>query len=104
MSSNIMRVGTNGETTATSKRFAERTMMLDVSPPVEKDYVNSEIPIRIALPYLLVVGQQLPLFRDESGQLFADELWQKDLSMHVSYLDHLMIASPCLNQTPPPNT
>jgi glycosyltransferase involved in cell wall biosynthesis len=99
-----MRVGTNGETTGTSKRFAEMTLMLDVSPHVEKDYVDSEIPIRIALPYLLVVGQQLPLFRDESGQLFADELWQKDLSMHLNYLDHLMIASPCLKQTPPPHT
>lgn len=96
--------GTNGETTGAFKRFAERTLMLDVSPHVEKEAVDSEIPIRIALPYLLVVGQQLPLFRDESGQLFTDELWQKDLSMHLDYLDHLMIASPCLEQTPPPNT
>jgi glycosyltransferase involved in cell wall biosynthesis len=78
--------------------------MPDVIPHVEKDSVDSEIPIRIALPYLLVVGQQLPLFRDKSGQLFADELWQKDLSMHLDYLDHLMIASPCLEQTPPPHT
>ena len=76
--------------------------MLDVSPHVEKDAVDSEMSIRIALPYLLVVGQQLPLFRDESGQLFTDELWQKDLSTHLDYLDHLMIASPCLDQTPPP--
>jgi glycosyltransferase involved in cell wall biosynthesis len=78
--------------------------MLDVSPHVEKAYVDSEIPIRIALPYLFVVGQQLQLFRDESGQLFADELWQKDLSMHLDYLDHLIIASPCQKQTPPPYT
>ena len=78
--------------------------MLDVSPKVEKDHVDSEMPIRIALPYLLVVGQQLPIFRDESGQLFAEDLWQKDLSMHLDYLDHLLIASPCLKQTPPPNT
>jgi glycosyltransferase involved in cell wall biosynthesis len=77
--------------------------MLDVSPHVEQVYIDSEIPIRIAAPYLLVVGQQLPLFRDESGQLFADELWQKDLSMHLGYLDHLVIASPCLKQVPPPN-
>ena len=78
--------------------------MLDVSPHVEQVYVDSEIPIRITVPYLLVVGQQLPLFRDESGQLFAEELWQKDLSMHLDYLDHLVIASPCLKQVPPPNT
>jgi glycosyltransferase involved in cell wall biosynthesis len=78
--------------------------MLEVSPHVEKDSVDSEIPIRIALPYLFVVGQQLPLFRDESGQLFVEELWHKDLSMHLDYLDHLMIASPCLEQTPPPHT
>jgi glycosyltransferase involved in cell wall biosynthesis len=78
--------------------------MLEVSPHVQKDVVDSEIPIRIALPYLFVVGQQLPLYRDESGQLFTEELWQKDLSMHLDYLDHLIIASPCLEQTPPPHT
>src|SRR5579859_6299698 len=78
--------------------------MLDVSPHVDKDYIDSEVPIRIALPYLFVVGQQLPLFRDDTGQLFTDELWQKDLLMHLEYLDHLMIASPCLRQTPPPHT
>jgi glycosyltransferase involved in cell wall biosynthesis len=78
--------------------------MLEVSPQVEKDFVDSEILVRITLPYLFVVGQQLPLFRDKSGQLFVEELWHKDLTMHLDYLDHLMIASPCLEQTPPPHT
>lgn len=57
--------------------------------------------IRMTLPYLLVVEQQLPLYRDKTGRLFADELWQKDLLMHLGYLDHLVIASPIREQDPP---
>jgi glycosyltransferase involved in cell wall biosynthesis len=52
-------------------------------------------------PYLLVVGQHLPIYRNGSGQLFTDALWQKDLAMHLEYLDHLMIAAPLLHQEPP---
>ena len=52
-------------------------------------------------PYLLVIGQQLPLYCDGSGQLFTSELWQKDLAMHLEYLDHLLIAAPLLHQEPP---
>ncbi len=52
-------------------------------------------------PYLLVVGQHLPVYRNESGQLFTGELWQKDLARHLEYLDHLMIATPLLHQEPP---
>jgi glycosyltransferase involved in cell wall biosynthesis len=52
-------------------------------------------------PYLLVVGQHLPIYRNGSGQLFTDELWQKDLVMHLEYIDHLMIATPLLHQEPP---
>jgi glycosyltransferase involved in cell wall biosynthesis len=57
---------------------------------------------RVELPYLLVVEQQLPLYRNRAGQLFADELWQKDLLMHMGYIDRLAIASPCREQDPPP--
>jgi glycosyltransferase involved in cell wall biosynthesis len=60
-------------------------------------------PIRVILPYLLVVEQQLALYRDRAGQLFVDELWHKDLLMHLDYLDHLMIASPFREQDPPPD-
>ena len=52
-------------------------------------------------PYLLVIGQNLPIYRNGSGQLFTDKLWQKDLAMHLEYLDHLMIATPLLHQEPP---
>ena len=58
--------------------------------------------VRVTLPYLLVVEQQLPLYRDKVGRLWADELWQKDLMMHLGYLDHLLIASTCREQDPPP--
>jgi glycosyltransferase involved in cell wall biosynthesis len=56
---------------------------------------------RFRHPYLLVVGQQLRIYRNGSGQLFTDELWQKDLAMHLVYLDHLILATPCLHQEPP---
>jgi glycosyltransferase involved in cell wall biosynthesis len=59
-------------------------------------------PIRVNLRYLMVVEQQLPLYRDRAGRLFADELWHKDLLMHLGYLDHLVIASSCRDQDPPP--
>jgi glycosyltransferase involved in cell wall biosynthesis len=52
-------------------------------------------------PYLLVVGQHLPIYRNAMGQLFTGELWQKDLAMHLEYLDHLMIATPVLHEEPP---
>jgi len=52
-------------------------------------------------PYLLVIGQNLPIYRNGSGQLFTDKLWQKDLAMHLEYLDHLLIATPLLHQEPP---
>jgi glycosyltransferase involved in cell wall biosynthesis len=71
-----------------------------------EEYVSESLdrrkPIRVTLPYLLVVEQQLPLYRNSAGQLFADELWHKDLLMHLDYLDHFMLASPCREQEPPP--
>jgi glycosyltransferase involved in cell wall biosynthesis len=70
--------------------------------PVSGSLVRRK-PIRVVVPYLLVVEQQLPLYRDRAGKLFADELWHKDLLMHLDYLDHLMIASPCREQDPPLN-
>ncbi len=52
-------------------------------------------------PYLLVIGQHLLFYRNRSGQLFTEELWQKDLAMHLEYLDHLMIAARLVHQEPP---
>jgi glycosyltransferase involved in cell wall biosynthesis len=62
---------------------------------------NGWNPTRYPHPYLLVVGQHLPIYRNRSGQLFTEELWQKDLAMHLEYLGHLMIATPLLHQEPP---
>jgi glycosyltransferase involved in cell wall biosynthesis len=58
--------------------------------------------MHIADPYLLVVNQQLLIYQDISGKFFADDLWQKDLSMHLEYLDQLMLATVRLHQDPPP--
>ncbi len=75
--------------------------MSDVGLLFSGKSVDGRKPARLAVHYLMVVEQQLPLYRDRTGQLFADDLWQKDLLMHLEYLDHLMLASPCRQQEPP---
>jgi glycosyltransferase involved in cell wall biosynthesis len=50
-----------------------------------------------------MVVVQMPLYRDASGSLFAEQLWGKDLLRHLDYLDALTIACPCLRQDPPRN-
>jgi len=51
--------------------------------------------------YLLVLSLNLPFYRDEKGNLFANELWAKDLLMHTHYLKNLRICCPCIDQAPP---
>ena len=70
-------------------------------PPPKDSCSPAAVQGRISGPYLLVVEQRLPLFRDPTGGLFAEELWQKDLAMHMEYINHLTIASPCMHQVPP---
>lgn len=76
-------------------------MTRDVVLRSNGESVDSEKPARLTFPYLLVLGQQLPLYRDKEGQLFVDELWHKDLLMHLEYIDHLMLATPCYRQELP---
>ena len=77
--------------------------MGSVSSETGCDLADGRRSARIVLPYLMVVEQQLLLYRDKMGCLFAGDLWQKDLSEHLEYIDHLMIASPCHQQEPPPD-
>jgi glycosyltransferase involved in cell wall biosynthesis len=63
--------------------------------------IVSQESTRLAVLYLMVVEQLLPIYRDKTGQLFAGDLWHKDLLMHLEYLDHFMLASPCYQQDPP---
>jgi glycosyltransferase involved in cell wall biosynthesis len=49
--------------------------------------------------YLLVIN--IPLHRDSSGRLFADQLWFKDLAAHLSYLRDFAIACPVVAGSPP---
>jgi glycosyltransferase involved in cell wall biosynthesis len=48
-----------------------------------------------------MVVVQMPLYRDPSGRLFAEQLWGRDLLRHLGYIQNLAIACPCLNQEPP---
>src|ERR1700685_4066037 len=81
----------------------ERDMQELIDAEYDCTSANCRTPLRIAISYLLVVEQQLPFFRDNRGQVFVNELWHKDLLMHLGYIDHLMISVPCLLQEPPPN-
>src|ERR1700685_3506793 len=82
----------------------ERDMQELIDAEYDCTSANCRTPLRIAIPYLLVVEQQLPLFRDKTGQVFVNDLWRKDLLMHLGYIDHLMIAAPCSFQEPPQDT
>jgi glycosyltransferase involved in cell wall biosynthesis len=75
--------------------------MSDISLRYGEDSAAGQKTPRLAVSYLLVVEQQLPIYRDKMGQLFTGDLWHKDLLMHLEYLDHLMLASPCHQQEPP---
>jgi glycosyltransferase involved in cell wall biosynthesis len=76
-------------------------MILSTDSKLDASSRNGWDSARYPHPYLLVVGQHLPIYRNGSGQLFTEELWQKDLATHLEYLGHLMIATPLLHQEPP---
>ena len=54
---------------------------------------------RITSRYLLVIN--IPLYTGASGLSYADQLWFKDLTEHLSYIANFTIACPRLNQAPP---
>lgn len=37
---------------------------------------------------------RIPLFINENNELYADNLWEKDLSPHVEYIDDFRICCP----------
>jgi len=49
-------------------------------------------------PYLLCVC--VPVLIDGAGRRWTDELWAKDLELHLEYLDDLTLASPTLHEQP----
>jgi len=54
---------------------------------------------RIKCRYLLIVN--IPLYTDSTGQHYADQLWFKDLTEHLSYIENFSIACPHLVRDPP---
>ena len=77
--------------------------MVGILPGADSDLNGAPVAARVQVPYLIVVEQQLPIYRSQGGQFLAGDLWQKDLVMHLEYIHHLMLASPCLQQEPPPD-
>jgi glycosyltransferase involved in cell wall biosynthesis len=57
--------------------------------------------IPIEKPYLLCIN--IESYCDENGHRYLDELWHKDLRLHLKYLKNLRLASPCRQGNPPPN-
>jgi len=49
-------------------------------------------------PYLLCVC--VPVSIDGEGRRWTDELWAKDLELHLAYLDDLTLASPTVQEQP----
>jgi glycosyltransferase involved in cell wall biosynthesis len=64
----------------------------EVGSPLE-----STLP-RILKRYLLVIN--VPLYRDEAGDIWAGQLWFKDLAEHLSYIEHLVLACPVVEGSP----
>jgi glycosyltransferase involved in cell wall biosynthesis len=56
--------------------------------------------IPIEKPYLLCIN--IECYRDEKGHRYLDELWHKDLGLHLKYLKNLRLACPCRHGNPPP--
>jgi glycosyltransferase involved in cell wall biosynthesis len=54
---------------------------------------------RIKSRYLLVIN--IPLYTGAGGLSYADQLWFKDLTEHLSYIENFTIACPRLNQDAP---
>jgi len=52
----------------------------------------------ITEPYLLIVC--VPLEIDEQGNRWTNDLWAKDLALHLEYLDNLTLASPTRRRKP----
>lgn len=46
-------------------------------------------------PYTLFT--RIPIYADEEGNLFADELWRKDLELHFVYIDDFRLCCPLLS-------
>jgi glycosyltransferase involved in cell wall biosynthesis len=53
---------------------------------------------RITAPYLICVCA--PSFIDEKGRRWTDDLWAKDLALHLDYIDDLTIAGPAIRKEP----
>lgn len=48
----------------------------------------------ITAPYTLFT--RIPLYADATGAVYADDLWAKDLALHLSYIADFRICCPCL--------
>ena len=48
----------------------------------------------IDLPYTLFT--RIPLYADATGAVYADDLWAKDLALHLEYIADFRICCPCL--------
>jgi glycosyltransferase involved in cell wall biosynthesis len=58
--------------------------------------------IPIQKSYLLCIN--IESYCDENGHRYLDELWHKDLRLHLKYIKNLRLACPCRQGNPPPNT
>jgi glycosyltransferase involved in cell wall biosynthesis len=58
----------------------------------------SELMTPITEPYLLCVS--VPVSVDSKGRRWTDDLWAKDLALHLDYLADVTLASPCARREP----
>ena len=63
-----------------------------------KERVRSDLMSLIEESYLLCVC--VPVSIDRDGRRWTDELWAKDLELHLEYLADLTLACPIVKQQP----
>ncbi len=59
---------------------------------------GASLMTRITAPYLLCV--EVPIVIDQEGHRWTNELWIKDLALHLDYLDNVTLACPCFRGVP----
>jgi hypothetical protein len=53
---------------------------------------------KIEQAYFLSVAA--PVALDSGGRRWCNELWAKDLALHLEYIDHLIVGCPCESREP----
>jgi glycosyltransferase involved in cell wall biosynthesis len=70
------------------------SIAIDFKPSVSRAQIYARISKVIHAPYTLF--SRIPIYVDKDGSLFAEDLWRKDLELHLDYIDDFRLCCPVL--------